>query len=152
MENKKEKSSFHKLNDINVNSFTEKKGRFTYLSWAYAVRELKKECPSPTWGVEKAEDGSPYFKTECGYFVHVWVDVDGVRLSQIHPVLDNKNQPIEKPNAFEINTSIQRCLAKAISLHGLGLYLYAGEDLPEEDDLKTSAEKSKSINIGKKPF
>ncbi len=152
MEQKKGKSSFHKLNDINVNNFTEKKGRFTYLSWAYAVRELKKVCPTATWGVEKAEDGSPYIKTECGYFVHVWVDVDGVRLSQIHPVLDNRNQPIQKPNAFQINTSIQRCLAKAISLHGLGLYIYAGEDLPEEDDTKTNVERSKNINLASKPF
>ena len=81
-------------------------------------------------------DGLPYQKTETGYFVEVAVTVQGVALSQIHPVLDARNEPIEVPDAFDINTSIQRCLVKAIALHGLGLYIYAGEDLPECD--KTS--------------
>lgn len=147
----KEKHSFHKLNDIDVSKYTEKKGRFTYLSWAYAVRELKKVCPNATWGVEKAEDGSPFFKTECGYFVHVWVDVDGVKLSQLHPVLNHKNQPIAQPNSFEINTSLQRCLAKAIALHGLGLYIFAGEDLPEEEG-NNKVEQVKRNELHDKPF
>ncbi len=128
-------STFMKLFKTDVSKYTEKKGKFNYLSWAYAVQELKKQCPSARWGVTKAEDGSPFFKTQCGYFVDVWVDVDGVSLSQIHPVLDNRNNAIEKPNAFQINTSLQRALAKAIALHGLGLYIYAGEDLPEPDAL-----------------
>jgi hypothetical protein len=59
------------------------------------------------------------------------VTVQAVTLSQIHPVLDGRNQPIAEPTAFDINTSIQRCLVKAIALHGLGLYIYAGEDLPD---------------------
>ena len=71
--------------------------------------------------------------------MQVSVDVDGVIRSQIHPVLDNRNQTIDNPNAFQVNTSIQRCLAKAIALHGLGLYIFAGEDLPEADPL-TSAQ------------
>ena len=128
-------STFMKLFKTDVSEYTQKKGRFNYLSWAYAVQELKRACPNARWGVTKAEDGSPFFKTECGYFVDVWVEVDGVSLSQIHPVLDNRNQPIEKPNAFQINTSLQRALAKAIALHGLGLYIFAGEDLPEPDAL-----------------
>ena len=66
--------------------------------------------------------------------------MDGISLSQIHPVLDNRNQPIEKPNAFQINTSLQRALAKAIALHGLGLYIFAGEDLPEPDALTSKEE------------
>ena len=74
-------------------------------------------------------------KTDTGYFVQVTVNVDGVDRTQVHPVLDNKNQSIDSPNAFQINTSIQRCLAKAIALHGLGLYIFAGEDLPESDPL-----------------
>ena len=74
-------------------------------------------------------------QTACGYFVEVWVEVEGCRLSQVHPVLDNRNKPIESPNSFHINTSIQRALAKAIALHGLGLYIFAGEDLPEPDKL-----------------
>jgi len=101
---------------------------------------LKKECPGARYGVTKAEDGSPFHKTECGYFVDVWVEVDGISLSQIHPVLDNRNDPIEKPNAFQINTSLQRALAKAIALHGLGLYIFAGEDLPEPNALTPAEE------------
>jgi hypothetical protein len=78
-------------------------------------------------------DGLPYQKTEAGYFVEVAVTVQGVTLSQIHPVLDARNDPILEPTSFDINTSIQRCLVKAIALHGLGLYIYAGEDLPNCD-------------------
>tara|TARA_R110002020_G_scaffold81097_4_gene201779 strand:+ start:1939 stop:2490 length:552 start_codon:yes stop_codon:yes gene_type:complete len=131
-----------KLFKTDVSKYIEKKGQFNYLSWAYAVQELKKACPTARWGVTKAEDGSPFFKTECGYFVDVWVEVDGISLSQIHPVLDNRNQAIEKPNAFQINTSLQRALAKTIALHGLGLYIFAGEDLPEPDALTPKEEET----------
>ena len=128
-------STFMKLFKTDVSKYTEKKGKYNYLSWSYAVQELKRACPTARWGVTKAEDGSPFFVTQCGYFVDVWVEVDGISLSQIHPVLDNRNDPIEKPNAFQINTSLQRALAKCIALHGLGLYIFAGEDLPEPDAL-----------------
>ena len=131
-----------KLFKTDVSKYTEKKGKFNYLSWAYAVQELKKVCPTARWGVTKAEDGSPFFQTACGYFVEVWVDVDGVSLSQVHPVLDNRNQAIESPNAFQINTSLQRALAKCIALHGLGLYIFAGEDLPEPDALTPKEEEN----------
>ena len=76
-------------------------------------------------------DGKPYLLCEAGVFVEVAVTVQGITLSQIHPVLDGRNRPIDQPTAFDINTSIQRCLVKAIALHGLGLYVYAGEDLPQ---------------------
>jgi hypothetical protein len=122
-------SVFKTLSGIDVNQHVEKKGQFTYLSWAWAVAELRKASPTATWEVIKT-DGLPFCKTECGYFVEVAVTVDGITLSQIHPVLDNNNKTIPVPNAFQINTSIQRCLVKAIALHGLGLYIYAGEDLP----------------------
>jgi len=135
MKEDRRKNPFAELNKIDVSKYVEKKGNFNYLSWAYAVRELKKVCPDATWGVIKAEDGSPFMQTACGYFVEVWVEVEGCRLSQVHPVLDNRNKPIENPNSFHINTSIQRALAKAIALHGLGLYIFAGEDLPEPDKL-----------------
>ena len=134
-------STFMKLYKTDVSKYTEKKGQFSYLSWANAVAELKKACPTARWGVTKAEDGSPFFVTQCGYFVDVWVEVDGISLSQIHPVLDNRNQSIEQPNAFQINTSLQRALAKCIALHGLGLYIFAGEDLPEPDALTPDEEK-----------
>ena len=121
---------FARLNQLDVSKHIEKKGQFSYLSWPYAVAQLRLADPAATWEVKRF-DGLPYLKTECGFFVEVAVTVDGVTLSQIHPVLDHRNQPISSPNSFHINTSIQRCLVKAIALHGLGLYVYAGEDLPE---------------------
>tara|TARA_R110000824_G_scaffold43979_5_gene128359 strand:- start:700 stop:1269 length:570 start_codon:yes stop_codon:yes gene_type:complete len=131
---------FKQLNEINVNTLTEKKGQFSYLSWAWAVRELLQVDPAATWVIHKWGDSDdvncrPYMETETGFFVQVTVTVGGVERTQIHPVLDNRNQTIEKPNAFQINTSIQRCLAKAIALHGLGLYIFAGEDVPQVDPL-----------------
>lgn len=120
---------FTRLNSINVTEHIEKKSSFAYLSWPYAVAQLRQAEPSASWEVRRFE-GLPYQKTELGYFVEVAVTVQGITLSQIHPVLDADNQPIEHPTVFDINTSIQRCLVKAIALHGLGLYVYAGEDLP----------------------
>jgi hypothetical protein len=131
-ENTMNENYFKKLNSINVNEHKEKKGRFDYLSWSYAVGELKKLYPSARWEVKRfGESQLPFQKTDCGYFVEVEVEVEGIKQSHIHPVLDNYNKPIVKPNAFQINTSIQRCLVKAIAMHGLGLYIYAGEDLPD---------------------
>ena len=137
MANKKE-HYFEILRKHNVSEHMEKKGQFNYLSWAYAVEELRKLKPDATWRVVKDENGYPYTSTPAGHFVEVEVTVDDISLSQIHPVLDHRNQSIEQPNAFQINTSIQRCLAKAIALHGLGLYIFRGEDLPESDPLNGS--------------
>lgn len=131
VEEKQEESKYTKLSNINVNEHVEKKGRFSYLSWTWAIDTLRKFDPTAIWEVKRF-DGKPYLKTECGYFVEVAVTIDGITLSQIHPVLDNNNRPITQPNSFQINTSIQRCLVKAIALHGLGLYIYAGEDLPDD--------------------
>src|SRR2546425_2335569 len=121
-------NSFARLNQINVSEHIERKGDFAYLSWPFAVAQLRLADPAAFWEVRRF-DLLPYLKTETGYFVEVAVTVQGVTLSQIHPVLDSKNRPIEAPTAFDINTSIQRCLVKAIALQGLGLYVYAGEDL-----------------------
>jgi hypothetical protein len=127
---------FAELSKIDVSEHIEKKGKFSYLSWAWAVDQLRKKHPDATWEVIRF-NGMPFMQTECGYFVEVAVTVNGVTLSQIHPVLDNFNKPIAKPNSFQINTSIQRCLVKAIALHGLGLYIYAGEDLPMDTNDST---------------
>jgi hypothetical protein len=121
-------NTFIELSKIDTSELKEKKGRFDYLSWAVALRELLKKYPKSTFKVHEYND-SPYMSTELGFFVKVSVSVEGVDHSQIHPILDNKNIAITKPNAFQVNTSIQRCLAKAIALHGLGLSLFAGEDL-----------------------
>lgn len=132
---------FAKLNSINVSEHIEKKGNFSYLSWPYAVAQLRLADPAATWEVKRF-DGLPYQATDAGVFVEVAVTVQGVTLSQIHPVLDGKNRPLTTPTAFDINTSIQRCLVKAIALHGLGLNVYAGEDLPT--DANTSSQPSPS--------
>ena len=123
---------FCQLAAINVNEHIERKGQFAYLSWPFAVAELRKFDSQSTWRVERFY-GKPYLETDLGFFVEVAVTVAGVTLSQLHPILDGKNRPILAPSSFEINTSIQRCLVKAIALHGLGLYIYAGEDLPPVD-------------------
>jgi hypothetical protein len=120
---------FARLSAISVSDHIEKKGGFSYLSWPFAVAQLRLADPTATWEVRRF-DGLPYLATELGVFVEVAVTVQGVTLSQIHPVLDGRNRPLQSPNAFDINTSLQRALVKAIALHGLGLYIYAGEDLP----------------------
>jgi hypothetical protein len=121
---------FAELSKVNVSAHVEKKGQFSYLSWPFAVQELGKIDPEATWTVER-HNGLPYIHTPLGFFVEVSVTCKGVKKSQIHPVLDGRNKPILEPTAFDINTSIQRALVKAIALHGLGLYIYAGEDLPD---------------------
>ena len=138
----KKTNYFTELDRVDVTQHIEKKGKFSYLSWAYAVRELKKRHPSATWVVhEYGEERFPYVKTECGFFVKVTVTVDDVDATQVHPVLDHQNKAVNAPNAFQINTSIQRCLAKAIALHGLGIHLYAGEDLPPSPPIDTLQQK-----------
>ena len=130
----KELNYFKQFETVDVTEHLEKKGRFTYLSWPFAVRELRRACPTASWEIHlfKDRDGmeQPYMATDCGFFIKCSVTVEGQTMTQIHPVLNNYNKPIESPTSFDINTSIQRCLVKAIALHGLGLHIYAGEDLP----------------------
>ena len=121
---------FARLSAINVSEHIERKGGFAYLSWPFAVSQLRLADPTAVWEVRRFNE-LPYLASEAGVFVEVAVTVQGVTLSQIHPVLDGRNRPILAPTAFDINSSIQRCLVKAIALHGLGLYIYAGEDVPQ---------------------
>ena len=137
---------FARLSAINVNDHVEKKGGFSYLSWPFAVAQLRLAEPTASWEVRRFE-GLPYLATEAGVFVEVAVTVQGVCLSQIHPVLDARNRPIPQPTAFDINTSIQRCLVKAIALHGLGLYIYAGEDLPAPPAADAANDEPKSAGV-----
>ncbi len=132
MTNTTQPNYFSELAAINVTEHVEKKGQFNYLSWPYAVAQLRSFDDTASWVIQRF-NGLPYLSTETGTFVEVAVTVKGVTLSQIHPVLDSRNKPIPVPSAFDINTSIQRCLVKAIALHGLGLSVYAGEDLPQPD-------------------
>ena len=144
---------FAKLYALNVNNHVEKKGGFSYLSWPYAVAQLRLADPNATWEVKRF-DGLPYLATEAGVFVEVAVTYAGVTLSQIHPVLDGRNRPIMAPSSFEINTSLQRCLVKAIALHGLGLYIYAGEDLPQlqpHDSTEAANDPEDGATAGQRP-
>ena len=140
-------NTFRSLFQIDVAKYVEMKGQFSYLSWPFAVAQLRLADPTAYWEVRRF-DGLPYLSTELGFFVEVAVTVQGVTLSQIHPVLDHKNRPLLAPTPFDINTSIQRCLVKAIALHGLGLSIYAGEDLP---DLNEGGEQTKPPQGVEKP-
>lgn len=145
---------FAKFAAIDVREHIEKKGQFSYLSWAWAVDQLRRNDPEATWEVRRFNE-MPYMKTELGYFVEVAVTVKGITLSQIHPVLDARNKAIQTPNPFDINTSIQRCLVKAIALHGLGLYIYSGEDLPPDSNEEVGepiivGSKEQAAEIGKR--
>lgn len=135
---------FSELYKVDVSKHIEKKGKFSYVSWPFAVAELKKRHPEATWEVCRF-DGAPFMATNAGVFVEVAVTVNGCTLSQIHPVLNAQNRPIAQPNAFDINTSIQRALVKAIALHGLGLFVYAGEDLPEGEQVQEEAPQKQTL-------
>jgi len=127
------KSVYEVLSRIDLSDKVEKKGRFSYVSWSDAVAVLLENYPLSTWEVTKWSEGMPYCQATTGAFVEVSVTVEGITRTQVHPVLDHTNKPIPSPNAFQINTSIQRCLAKAIALHGLSLYIFRGEDLPPSE-------------------
>jgi hypothetical protein len=127
---------------INVNDKTEKKNGMTYLSWAWAWTEVLKADPAATWKVELWADGTGMGQTvlmSIGDTAMVWVTVTmfGKPITCQLPVLDYRNKPIHMPNAMDVNTAIMRCLVKAIAMHGLGLYIYAGDDLPLEDATAT---------------
>ena len=140
---KQQESAFARLSAVNVSEQLEKKGSYSYLSWPYAVAELRKLEPSASWEVKRFGD-LPFLQTECGFFVEVAVTVSGVTLSQLHPVLDGQNRTMMAPSAFDINRSIQRALVKAIALHGLGLNIFAGEDLPLSDQPGPEATRPKA--------
>ena len=126
---------FKTLSEINVNDKTEKKGKFTYLSWSFAWAELKKVSPTATAKVYHDENTNmPYFASKAGVIVKVGITVNDLEHINYLPVMDFRNAAIvpEKVTMMDVNKAIQRCTVKAIALHGLGLYIYAGEDLPEE--------------------
>lgn len=127
-----QKSSFEVLSSINVEKDVKEKNGMRYLPWAAAIKYLLGKYPNSSWSHREWGD-LPYLKTSSGCFVEVSVTVQGTTRKQLHPVLDFRNQPIKEPSAFQVNSSIQRALAKAIALHGLGLYIFDGEDLPPNE-------------------
>jgi hypothetical protein len=116
---------------INVNGHTERKGNLTYLSWAWAWAEVLKIDPAASWVAHEWADRPAMFLPDGSAMVKVSVTVKGDTKLCVLPIMDNRNRAIQNPDAFAVNTAIMRCLAKAIAMHGLGLYIYAGEDLPE---------------------
>lgn len=130
---------FTKLSAINVNEHTKKKGALTYLSWAWALDQLLRLDPNATWEYRWFGD-LPYCRMGETVMVFCTVSAFGISRTAWLPAMDNHNKAIKNPDSFQINTTMQRCLAKAIALHGLGLYIYAGEDLPAEEAEKTVSE------------
>ena len=133
-------SYFTNLNEINVNDHTENKGGLTYLSWAWAWRELKARYPKSYYTIYENEQGWNYHTDGRYCWVKTGVTVvdDELELEHIEylPVMDYKNHSItaDKVTSFDVNKTIQRSLTKAVARHGLGLYIYAGEDFPDEAD------------------
>jgi hypothetical protein len=124
----------------NVNEHTEKKANLTYLSWAWAWAEALKADPTATYKVEMFGDKC-FMDINGTAMVFVTVTMFDKPMTCQLPVMDYRNKAILNPDAFAVNTAIMRCMTKALSLHGLALYLYAGEDLPE-------GESESDINVG----
>lgn len=138
---------FEQLNKISVKGKTDTKGKFTYLSWVYAWSELKKVAPDSTVKVYHDErTGLPYFADgDAGVMVKVGVTVNGLEHINYLPCMNFNNKAIKASdvNMMDVNKAIQRATVKAIALHGLGLYIYAGEDLPEgEEPVKSPVKKA----------
>lgn len=127
--------SLEKLLSLNINDYTDKKGGLTYLSWANAWQEFIKVYADAKYHIKKNEQtGLPVFgNSELGYMVYTEVTVCELTHEMFLPVLDFRNNPLLKPNAFDVNKAVMRCLTKNLAMFGLGLYLYAGEDLPEQE-------------------
>lgn len=145
---------FNDLYAVNVNGHTEKKNGLTYLSWAWAWGEIKKRHPDATYTVYENADGWNYHTDGRTCWVKTGVTVNGIEHIEYLPVMDYKNKSISTENvtSFDVNKAIQRSLTKACARHGLGLYIYAGEDLPEEEviekqDASRNAKNTAANNI-----
>jgi len=146
----KKKSVFERLSAINVNEHVEKKDNLTYLSWAWAWTATKTECPDATYKILETE-----YDEALGFMCHTTVTIEGETLEMWLPVMDGKNKSMKKTaysyssrygdksveaaTTFDINKTIMRCLVKNLAMFGLGIYIYAGEDLPEAESAKPTA-------------
>lgn len=149
---------FENLFKVNVNGQVEKKNGLNYLSWVFAWAEVKKRYPEATYEVKQfGENQLPYVYDEnTGYMVFTTVTIKGLTHEMWLPVMDSankamKNKPytydtrykkgvvVEAATMFDINKTIMRCLAKNLAMFGLGLYIYAGEDLPESEAVNKNA-------------
>lgn len=143
---------FAVLNGVNVGDKTEKKNGLTYLSWAWAWGEVKKLHPDATYTIYENKDGLFYHTDGKTCWVKTGVTVNGIEHIEYLPVMDHRNNsiPLEKVTSFEVNKTIQRSLTKAVARHGLGLYIYAGEDLPEGEEKPKKEEAPKKAPVPSK--
>ena len=144
------REKFQELYSLNVNQYVEKKNDLSYLSWSYAWAEFKKIYPDATYEVKKDEQGRCYFGDELfGYMVYTSVTAGGLTYEMWLPVMDGANKAmkalsytyttryggektVEPMTVFDVNKTVMRCLVKNLAMFGLGLYIYAGEDLPQD--------------------
>ena len=126
--------SIEQLLNTNVNQHIEKKNNLSYLSWAWAWAEALKADPTAIYKVEMCGDKC-YMDINGTAMVWVTTTIFNKSMTCQLPVMDYRNKAILNPDSFAVNTAIMRCLAKSLALHGLGLYIYAGEDLPQSDTL-----------------
>ena len=129
-----EKNYFKELYDVNVNDHVEKKNGLYYLSWPWAWAEIKKRYPDATYTIYENADGWNYFTDGRTCWVKTGATVNGIEYIEYLPVMDyrNKSIPVKDVTSFDVNKTIQRSLTKALARHGLGLYIFSGEDLPED--------------------
>ena len=127
--------SVENLLKLNVNEHTEKKNGLTYLSWAWAWAEALKADPAAIYKIEMF-DSKPFVDINGTAMVMVTVTMFGKPMTCQLPVMDYRNKAIPNPDAFAVNTAIMRCMTKGLALHGLGLYIFSGEDIPEEGGVK----------------
>lgn len=150
VEGQEEENYFVVLNNINVNDKVEEKNKLTYLSWAYAWGEVKKLHPLANYKIYENNDGWNYFTDGRTGWVKTGVIINNIEHIEYLPIMDFRNNsiPLEKISSFDVNKAIQRSLTKAIGRHGLGLYIYAGEDLPEEE----KKEKEDKVKVLESPM
>ena len=167
---------FEELLGINVNDYTENKNGLTYLSWTWAWSEIKKQCPDASYEIIKFENNLPYvYDANTGYMVFTKVTINGETNEMWLPVMDGNNKAmlnhpypykvkeyvdgqftgnykekfVEPATMFDINKTIMRCLVKNIAMFGLGLYIYAGEDLPDGYEITKEEAEKVVVNFGK---
>jgi hypothetical protein len=141
----KKQTTFEKLSAINVNAKVDKKSNLTYLSWAWAWSETKKACPDATYKIKETE-----YDDALGFMCHTEVTIEGETLEMWLPVMDGANKSMKKypykyttkygeksveaATSFDVNKTLMRCLVKNLAMFGMGIYIYAGEDLPDTDN------------------
>ena len=142
-------SIFENLNSVNVGDHIEKRDQLSFLPWAWAWAEVKKRYPSATYTIYENKDGWNYHTDGRTCWVKTGVTIEGLEHIEDLPVMDyrNKSIPLDKVTSFDVNKAIQRSLTKACARHGLGLYVYAGEDLPEAEQPAQTEQPTGDRNI-----